>query len=98
MRVSQPGGKFYTSKYLRELCDLWDLRGSGITNMHGSTGTSFSWHHHSAARGDFYELTHKLNQDLGGSGSNLRTPPTASDKRAASMPATTPGAVLHVDQ
>ena len=38
MRVNQPGGKFYTTEYLRQLCDLWDLRGSGMTNMHGSTG------------------------------------------------------------
>jgi sulfite reductase alpha subunit len=37
MRVNQPGGKFYTAEYLRQLCDLWDFRGSGITNMHGST-------------------------------------------------------------
>ena len=75
MRVSQPGGKFYTSKYLLELCDLWDRRGSGITNMHGSTGDIiFLGTTTPQLEEIFFELTHKMNQDLGGSGSNLRTP------------------------
>jgi sulfite reductase alpha subunit len=38
MRINQPGGKFYTTEFLKKLCDLWEFRGSGITNMHGSTG------------------------------------------------------------
>jgi len=75
MRVAQPGGKFYKTEYLRQLCDLWDFRGSGITNMHGSTGDIiFLGTTTPQLEEIFYELTHKLNQDLGGSGSNLRTP------------------------
>ncbi len=75
MRVAQPGGKFYTTEYLRNLCDLWDLRGSGITNMHGSTGDIiFLGTRTEQLEEIFFELTHKFNQDLGGSGSNLRTP------------------------
>jgi len=75
LRINQPGGKFYTTKYLRELCDLWDFRGSGITNMHGSTGDIiFLGTTTPQLEEIFYELTHKYNQDLGGSGSNLRTP------------------------
>ena len=75
MRVSQPGGKFYTAEYLRSLCDLWDLRGSGMTNMHGSTGDIiFLGTRTDQLEEIFFELTHKFNQDLGGSGSNLRTP------------------------
>jgi sulfite reductase alpha subunit len=75
MRVAQPAGKFYTSEYLRKICDLWDLRGSGITNMHGSTGDIiFLGTTTPQLEEIFFELTHKLNQDLGGSGSNLRTP------------------------
>ena len=31
MRVAQPSGKYYHSKFLRDLCDIWDLRGSGLT-------------------------------------------------------------------
>jgi sulfite reductase alpha subunit len=75
MRVNQPGGKFYTSDYLRKLCDLWEFRGSGITNMHGSTGDIiFLGTTTPQLEEIFYELTHTFGQDLGGSGSNLRTP------------------------
>jgi len=75
MRVNQPGAKFYKTEYLRELCDLWDFRGSGITNMHGSTGDIiFLGTTTPQLEEIFYEMTHKYNQDLGGSGSNLRTP------------------------
>ena len=75
VRVSQPGGKYYTTEYLKQLCDLWQLRGSGLTNMHGSTGDIvFIGTTTPQLEEIFYELTHNLNQDLGGSGSNLRTP------------------------
>ncbi len=75
MRVSQPAGKFYTTKYLKEICDLWERRGSGLTNMHGSTGDIiFLGTTTPQLEETFYELTHNLHQDLGGSGSNLRTP------------------------
>jgi sulfite reductase alpha subunit len=75
MRIAQPGGKFYKADYLRKLCDLWDFRGSGVTNMHGSTGDIiFLGTTTPQLEEIFYEMTHNMNQDLGGSGSNLRTP------------------------
>ncbi len=75
LRVNQPSGHFYTTEYLRQICDLWELRGSGMTNMHGSTGDIiFLGTTTPQLEEIFYEMTHKLDQDLGGSGSNLRTP------------------------
>ena len=75
MRVNQPASKFYNSDYLRSLCDLWEYRGSGMMNMHGSTGDIiFLGTFTEQLEPIFYELTHVLQQDLGGSGSNLRTP------------------------
>jgi sulfite reductase alpha subunit len=75
MRVAQPGAKYYTTSHLKKLCDLWDMRGSGITNMHGSTGDIiFLGTTTPQLEEIFYELTHNVGQDLGGSGSNLRTP------------------------
>ncbi|MFZ3047408.1 MAG: dissimilatory-type sulfite reductase subunit alpha [Desulfatirhabdiaceae bacterium] len=75
VRVNQPGGKFYSTSSLNQLCDLWDLRGSGLTNMHGSTGDIvFIGTTTPQLEEIFFELTHKIGQDLGGSGSNLRTP------------------------
>nr|AAK48716.1 dissimilatory sulfite reductase alpha subunit [sulfate-reducing bacterium AK-01] len=75
IRVNQPAGKFYNTEWLRNLCDLWEFRGSGITNMHGSTGDIvFLGTVTEQLEEIFFELTHKHGQDLGGSGSNLRTP------------------------
>ena len=75
MRVAQPAGKYYSASYLRDLCDLWEFRGSGLTNMHGSTGDIiFLGTTTPQLEEVFFELTHTHNQDLGGSGSNLRTP------------------------
>ena len=75
MRVAQPSGKFYSTKFLRQLCDIWDLRGSGLTNMHGSTGDIVLIGTTTPQLEEvFYQLTHEMNNDLGGSGSNLRTP------------------------
>ena len=75
MRVNQPASKFYTTNVLRKLCDMWEEKGSGLFNFHGSTGDIILL----GTTTDqlepvFYELTHELGMDLGGSGSNLRTP------------------------
>jgi sulfite reductase alpha subunit len=75
VRVAQPAGLYYTSDYLRQLCDIWEMRGSGLTNMHGSTGDIVLLGTTTPQLEEiFFELTHKMNTDLGGSGSNLRTP------------------------
>ncbi len=75
MRVNQVPSKFYDTNFLRGLCDLWEYRGSGLLNMHGSTGDiillgTFT----EQLEPIFQELTQVLDVDLGGSGSNLRTP------------------------
>jgi len=75
IRVAQPAGMYYTSEFLRQLCDLWEMRGSGLTNMHGATGDIVLLGTTTPQLEEFFfDLTHKLNNDLGGSGSNLRTP------------------------
>nr|CAC36212.1 dissimilatory sulfite reductase subunit A [Thermodesulforhabdus norvegica] len=75
MRVNQPASKFYTTDVLRKLCDIWEEKGSGLFNFHGSTGDIILL----GTTTDqlepvFYDLTHELGMDLGGSGSNMRTP------------------------
>ena len=75
VRLNQPSSKFYNTTKLRQVCDLWQKHGSGMTNFHGSTGDLVLL----GTRTEnleplFYELTHDLDWDLGGSGSNLRTP------------------------
>lgn len=74
IRVNQPGGWFYKSETLRGLCDIWERHGSGLTNMHGSTGDIvFLGTRTEELEPTFEELT-KFGFDLGGSGSVLRTP------------------------
>jgi sulfite reductase alpha subunit len=74
MRVNHPAGWFYNSEALRTICDIWERHGSGLTNMHGSTGDIIllgtTTDHLEAC---FQELTH-AGFDLGGSGSAVRTP------------------------
>jgi sulfite reductase alpha subunit len=75
IRINQPSGKYYTTEYLEQLMSLCERRGSGLTNMHGSTGDIvFLGSHTPQLEEIFWELTHDINQDLGGSGGNLRTP------------------------
>lgn len=75
VRVNQPAAKYYKTDFLRQLCDIWELRGSGLTNMHGSTGDIILLGTQTPQLEEvFFELTHNMNTDLGGSGSNLRTP------------------------
>jgi len=74
IRVNQPSGWFYTSDALRTLCDIWERHGSGLTNMHGSTGDIvFLGTTTEELEPIFSELT-EAGFDLGGSGSDVRTP------------------------
>lgn len=74
MRVNQPSGWFYTSEALRTLCDIWERHGSGLTNMHGSTGDIvFLGTKTDELEPIFAELI-EAGFDLGGSGSDVRTP------------------------
>jgi sulfite reductase alpha subunit len=74
LRVNQPAGWFYSSEAIRTLCDIWEAHGSGLTNMHGSTGDIvFLGTKTSELEPIFKELT-EAGFDLGGSGSDVRTP------------------------
>jgi sulfite reductase alpha subunit len=74
IRVNQPAGWFYTSDALRTICDIWERHGSGLTNMHGSTGDLILLGTRTGElEPTFQELAH-AGFDLGGSGSSFRTP------------------------
>lgn len=74
MRINQPAGWFYTSDALRKICNIWEKHGSGLTNMHGSTGDIILL----GTKTDQLEPTFaelaKIDFDIGGSGSDVRTP------------------------
>jgi sulfite reductase alpha subunit len=74
MRINQPAGWFYTSDSLRTLCDIWDEHGSGLTNMHGSTGDIIFLGCKTAELEPTFAKLTEAGFDLGGSGSAMRTP------------------------
>jgi sulfite reductase alpha subunit len=74
MRVNHPTGWFYTTKTLRKLCDIWDKHGSGLTNMHGSTGDIILLGTKTENLQPCFDDLSDAGFDLGGSGSALRTP------------------------
>ena len=74
IRINMPSGWFYTSEALRTLCDIWEKHGSGLTNMHGSTGDVIFLGCRTEALEPIFEELTKAGFDIGGSGSDVRTP------------------------
>jgi sulfite reductase alpha subunit len=74
LRVNQPAGWFYTSESLRTLCDIWEDHGSGLTNMHGSTGDIIFLGTKTDELEPIFSKLTEAGFDLGGSGSDVRTP------------------------
>lgn len=74
MRINQPSGFFYKSDDIRTLCDIWEKHGSGMTNMHGTTGDIIFLGTTTEHLQDCFNDLSNAGWDLGGSGSNLRTP------------------------
>lgn len=73
IRVNQPAGFFYTADKLRELADVWDKYGSGLYNMHGSTGDAILLGTTTANLQPCVDELSEIGFDLGGSGGALRT-------------------------
>ncbi len=80
IRVNQPAGWYYTSDALRTICDIWDEHGSGLTNMHGSTGDMVLLGTRTEELEPVFEKLAKNGFDLGGSGSDVRTPSCCNGK------------------
>ena len=74
LRVNQPSGWFYTTDILRQLCEVWDKHGSGLTNMHGATGDIILLGAPTSALQPAFDDLAEIGFDLGGSGSDMRTP------------------------
>jgi sulfite reductase alpha subunit len=74
MRINQPSGWFYTTKALRDVCDIWEKHGSGLTNMHGSTGDIILLGTTTDELEPTFQELAQAGFDIGGSGSDVRTP------------------------
>lgn len=73
-RINQPAGFYYSTKAMREIIDLWDQYGSGLTNVHGSTGDLVMLGMRTEALEPLFAECSSRGWDLGGSGSAMRTP------------------------
>ncbi|UCH45354.1 MAG: dissimilatory-type sulfite reductase subunit alpha [Nitrospiraceae bacterium] len=74
VRINQPSGFFYTSEALKMICDIWDKYGSGMTNMHGSTGDLVLLGTTTENLEAIFAEYSSRGWDLGSSGSAMRTP------------------------
>jgi sulfite reductase alpha subunit len=75
VRLNQPSGWVYSTSALRQICDIWEKYGSGLTNMHGSTGDIVLLGTNTDALQPMFDsLSGEAGFDLGGSGSDMRTP------------------------
>ena len=74
MRVNQVAGFFYTTKSLRDLADVWDKHGTGLFNLHGSTGDIILLGCDTENIQPCFDALGEIGYDLGGSGGALRTP------------------------
>jgi sulfite reductase alpha subunit len=74
VRLNQPSGFFYSTEALRMICDIWDKYGSGLTNMHGSTGDLVLLGTTTDALEPIFAEYSSRGWDLGSSGSAMRTP------------------------
>jgi sulfite reductase alpha subunit len=73
LRVNEPAGFYYTTEKLRQLCDVWDRWGSGLLNLHGSTGDIILLGTTTENLQPCFDALSEIGFDLGGSGSALRT-------------------------
>lgn len=73
-RVNHPSGWFYTTEKLRQICDVWEKYGSGLTNFHGSTGDIILLGAPTENLQPCFDALSEIGFDLGGSGSVLRSP------------------------
>ncbi|MEW6713526.1 MAG: dissimilatory-type sulfite reductase subunit alpha [Nitrospirota bacterium] len=74
VRLNQPSGFFYTSEALKMICDIWDKYGSGMTNVHGSTGDLVLLGTTTEHLETIFAEYSSRGWDLGSSGSAMRTP------------------------
>jgi sulfite reductase alpha subunit len=72
-RVAQPAAWFYKTDALRTVCDVWEKYGSGLMNLHGSTGDIILLGAPSEVLQQCFDELSSKGFDLGGSGSDIRS-------------------------
>ena len=73
LRVQPPPGFHYSTKSLRDLCDVWEREGSGIICTHGQTGNLMLIGCTQDNIQNIFDQINQLGWDLGGAGADMRT-------------------------
>ncbi len=73
LRIQPPAGMHYSTKLLRDMCDIWEEHGSGLIALHGQSGDiMFQGCTTENVQKTFDDLN-KIGLDMGGAGPALRT-------------------------
>ena len=72
-RVQPAPGLHYSTKMLRELCDIWEKHGSGLITMHGQTGNLQLMGIEQDKTQECFDELNQAGWDLGGAGATVRT-------------------------
>jgi len=72
-RVQPAPGLHYSTKMLRELCDIWEKHGSGFITMHGQTGNIQLQGIEQDKTQECFDELNQAGWDLGGAGATVRT-------------------------
>ena len=72
-RVQPAPGLHYSTKMLREVCDIWEKHGSGLITMHGQTGNLQLQGIEQDKTQECFDELNQAGWDLGGAGATVRT-------------------------
>jgi len=73
LRVMPPAGMHYTTKILRDMCDIWEKHGSGLIAFHGQSGDIMFQGATTENVQKAFDDINELGFDLGGAGPAVRT-------------------------
>lgn len=73
MRIMPPAGMHYSTKVLREMCDVWEKYGSGLIALHGQSGDIMLQGVSSDNVQPAFDELNEMGFDLGGAGAGVRT-------------------------
>jgi dissimilatory sulfite reductase alpha subunit len=73
LRLMPAPGMHYTTKALREICDIWERHGSGLVCMHGQSGDFQLTGIDSAKLQGAFDEINEAGWDMGGAGPGVRS-------------------------
>jgi sulfite reductase alpha subunit len=73
LRIQPPAGMHYSTKLLRDMCDVWEEHGSGLIALHGQSGDIMFQGCTTENVQKAFDGFNEIGLDMGGAGPALRT-------------------------